>query len=190
LWLWIVVVEVVVCEKRRKAGPVGAARAVRSSVRTGAADSCLHAPMLGFLGGEEGRGRGEGGSQQQSSSSASLQRMQTLAREGEGEAEASERRAASEQQACSGKMGPPDADGPRNPVADPHGPGVGALWMGAARLGGARGFLCPGGPGAAAVGRVGGWWLVVGVLAWPGLLSCWLWTSPADCRGLDWATKV
>jgi hypothetical protein len=73
-------------------------------------------------------------------------------------------------------MGPPDADGPRNPVADPHGPGVGALWMGSpeqAQLGGARGFFFPP-PEALELLRLGG--LVVGL----GLACC-----PAVLLALD-----
>ena len=162
-----------------------AACAVRSSVRTGAADSCLHAPMLGFWG-------GGGSGQQQSSSSASLQRMQTLAREGEGEAEASERRATSEQQAYSGtvRWGHQMQMGPETRWQTLTGQGWVRFGWEQRSLVALEDFCLP---EALELLRLGGWWLVFGVACGPGpaiLLSCWLWASPADSRALDWATNV
>jgi hypothetical protein len=56
LVLVVVVVTVRRDEKQETTGPVRAARAVRSSVRTGAADSCLHGAHAWLWGGEGGGG--------------------------------------------------------------------------------------------------------------------------------------
>jgi hypothetical protein len=169
------------CEKRRKAGddgPVRAARAVRSSVRTGAADSCLHGAHA-WLWGRAANNKVEAAPACSGcKDSRRRARVKLRPASGGGERETS---AALQMGATRCRWAQKPGGRPSQARGWCAVDGSSAAWWRSR-------FFSPEALELLRLGGwwlvVGGWWLVVGGLAWPAvLLSCWRLDKPCVLPG-------